>query len=134
MAGRDAGAAVQVQVLRAHLRERRGRSDVDPALLVWGALNARMRRVGPPGRGRRGEVERLVAQAGSYAIRIGGRWYAWGAVREALRRALELDRPPHERSQEAKDLAAFLWSPAPNRVGYVLARPRLLQIWREIHG
>lgn len=72
MAGRDAGAAVQVQALRAYVRERRGRSDVDPALLVWGALNARMRRVGPPGRGRREEVERLVGQAGSYALRVGG--------------------------------------------------------------
>ncbi len=134
MAGRDAGAAVQVQALRAYVRERRGRSDVDPALLVWGALNARMRRVGPPGRGRREEVERLVGQAGSYALRVGGRWYPWDTVREALRRALELDRPPHERSREARDLAAFLWSPRPDRVGYVLARPRLLQIWREIHG
>ncbi|GAA6745314.1 hypothetical protein Thermus71318_08150 [Thermus brockianus] len=93
-----------------------------------------MRRVGPPGRGRRGEVERLVGQAGSYALRVGGRWYPWDTVREALRRALELDRPPHERSREAKDLAAFLWSPRPDRVGYVLARPRLLQIWRDIRG
>ncbi|ULR41386.1 hypothetical protein [Thermus sp. NEB1569] len=134
MAGRDAGAAVQVRALRAYVRERRGRPGPDPALLLWGALNARMRRVGPPGRGRRGEVERLVGQAGSYALRVGGRWYPWDVVRAALRRALELDRPPHERSREARDLAAFLWSPRPDRVGYVLARPRLLQIWREIHG
>jgi len=134
MAGRDANQTVQVQVLRAHVRERRARPGPDPALLLWGALNARMRRVGPPGRGRRGEVERLVGQAGSYALRVGERWYPWDVVRAALRRALELDRPPHERSQEARDLASFLWSTTPNRVGYALARPKLMQVWREVNG
>lgn len=90
-----------------------------------------LRRIGPPRSGR-GQVA-LLGQGGSYAVRIGGRWYPWDRVRLALRRALELDRPPTQRSQEARDLARFLWG-APTRVGYVLARPRLMQIWREIHG
>lgn len=90
-----------------------------------------LRRIGPPREGR-GSLS-LVAYAGSYAVRIGGRWYPWDRVRAALRQALEADLPPQRRSQEAKDLAAFLWGP-PTRVGYILARPRLLRIWEELHG
>lgn len=73
-----------------------------------------------------------MGRAGSYAVRVGGRWYPWAKVQQALRKALEIDRPPNERSQEARDLAAFL--AAPDRLGFVLARGRLLQIWREING
>jgi len=131
MAGRDADQKIPVQKLQAHLQNRRGVPGPDPALLVWGALSAPLRRVGPPGRAM-GEPQPLLGRAGSYAVRVGGRWYPWAVVQRALRRALELDRPPHERSQEARDLAAFL--AVPDRLRFVLARARLLQIWREING
>lgn len=92
-----------------------------------------LRRAGVP-RERRGDgILAPVGWAGSYRISIGGRLYPWDRVRAALRRAMELDRPPSERSQEARDLAALLWSPHPTRVQFILARPRLMEIWREIH-
>lgn len=92
-----------------------------------------LRRVGAPRGLGDGEHALAVAQGGSYQVRIGGRVYPWDRVRLALRRALELDRPPGDRSQEARDLAALLWSPRPNRVQFILARPKLMEIWREIH-
>jgi hypothetical protein len=55
-------------------------------------------------------------------------------VRALLRAALEVDRPPHKRSQEARDLAAFLWADRPTAAQYALARPLLMRIWHALHS
>jgi len=135
MAGLDADKTLQVQALRRYLADRRGARGTDPALLLYGALRSRLRETGPPRPSHGSESPRPIAGRGStFAIRIGGRWYSWELVRGLLRAALELDRPPHERSQEARDLAAFLWADRPTIVQYALARPTLLRIWHAIRS
>ncbi len=125
---------VQVSALRRYVADRRGSRGADPALLLYGALRSRLRKIGPPPLSHGSEGPRPIAGRGfSYAIRIGGRWYSWELVRTLLREALEADRPPHERSQEARDLAAFLWAERPTTVQYALARPALMRIWHAIY-
>jgi len=135
MARLDTHTAVQVQALRRYVADRRGARGPDPALLLYGALRSRLREIGPPRPAHGSESPRpLTGRGSSYAIRIAGRWYPWEVVRALLRAALEADRPPHERSQEARDLAAFLWSDRPTTVQYALARPALMRIWNGIHS
>jgi hypothetical protein len=55
-------------------------------------------------------------------------------VRLVLREALELHRPEEERSREARDLARFLHADRPTLVEYVLARPKLEEIWQRIQA
>lgn len=93
-----------------------------------------MRRAGPPGGGRGAGVEPVVGRPGSYWIRVAGRWYPWEHVRLVLREALELHRPEEERSREARDLARFLHADRPTLVEYVLARPKLEEIWQRIQA
>jgi hypothetical protein len=131
----DADTAVQVQALRRYLADRRGARGPDPALLLYGALRSRLRETGPPRPSHGSESPRPLTGRGlTFAVRIGGRWYPWEPVRTLLREALEVDRPPHERSQEARDLAAFLWAERPTTVQYALARPALMRIWHALHS
>jgi hypothetical protein len=135
MARLDADTAVQVRALRRYVADRRGARGADPALLLYGALRSRLREIGPPRPSHGSESPRpLTGRGVSYAIRVGGRWHPWELVRALLREALEVDRPPRERSQEARDLAAFLWSDRPTTVQYALARPALMRIWHVLHS
>ncbi len=135
MARPGLSAAVPVSALRGYLRDIRGggRARERWALALHGALRSRMRRAGPPGSGRGAGVEPVAGRPASYAIRVAGRWYSWERVRLVLREALELHLPEEERSQGARDLARFLHADRPALVEYVLARPKLEEIWRRIH-
>jgi hypothetical protein len=131
----DIDQKIQVQALRRYVADRRGARGADPALLLYGALRSRLREIGPPRPSHGSESPRpLTGRGSTFAIRVGGRWYPWELVRALLRAALEVDRPLHERSQEARDLAAFLWSDRPTTVQYALARPALMRIWHALHS
>lgn len=133
MAGRSAQTPIQMQKLRAHIlhaRAKRGRAD--PALLLAAALRARMRRIGPPKSG--GGLEQpFLAQCDSYALRVGHREIPWSRAQPVIRAALEADLPPDKRSQAARDLAAYLHAERPTRVQAALARPLLVEIWRNLN-
>lgn len=58
---------------------------------------------------------------------------SWERVQPLLRRALEVDAPAEARSQEARDLAAFLHAERPTRIQYILARKKLMEIWRNLN-
>lgn len=91
-----------------------------------------MRRMGPPGAGR-GHEQPLLAQYRSYVIQVGPRQVPWSRVQPMLRQALEADHPPERRSQAARDLAAFLHAERPTRVQTALARPVLMELWRNLN-
>lgn len=91
-----------------------------------------MRRTGPPREGR-GLGQPIIASCHSYEIRIGGRRIPWDRVQPLLRRALEVDHPPECRSQEARDLAAYLHVERPTRVQAALAYPLLRQLWQNLN-
>jgi len=134
MARLDADTAVQVRALRRYVADRRGARGADPAFLLYGALRSRLREIGPPRPSHGSGTPRpLTGRGSTFAIRIGSCWHPWELVRALLRAALEVDRPERERSQEARDLAAFLWADRPTTVQYALARPALIRIWHAIH-
>jgi len=133
MAGRSAQTAVSVQQLRvvlSHLRAQRGRADV--ALLFAAALRARMRRMGAPSQWSSLE-QPFLSSASCYALRVERREIPWSRVQPLLRAALEVDVPAKARSQEARDLADFLHAERPTRVQYILARKKLMEIWRNLN-
>ncbi|MCS7069085.1 MAG: hypothetical protein RMK51_11165 [Meiothermus sp.] len=90
--------------------------------------------MGPPiAYSAQGDEQPLLARCHSYAVQIGPRQIPWSRVQPQLRRALEADRPPEKRSQAARDLAAFLQADRPTRVQAILARPLLVEIWRNLN-
>ena len=133
MAGRSAETSLQLQKLRAHVlyaRAQRGRADV--ALLFAAGLRARMRRMGAPSQWS-GLEQPFLSSASCYALRV-ERWeIPWSRVQPLLRAALEVDVPAKARSQEARDLADFLHAERPTRVQYILARKKLMEIWRNLN-
>jgi hypothetical protein len=91
-----------------------------------------MRRMGAPGQ--RGNLEQpFLASASCYALRVGHREIPWSRVQPLLRAALEADAPAKARSQEARDLAAFLHAENPTRIQYILARKKLMEIWQNLN-
>jgi len=133
MAERNTQTAVSVQQLRvvlSHLRAQRGRADV--ALVFAAALRARMKRMGAPSQ--RGNLEQpFLSSTSCYALRVGRREIPWSRVQPLLRAALEADIPAKARSQEARDLAAFLHAERPTRIQYILARKKLMEIWQNLN-
>lgn len=133
MAGRSAETSLQLQKLRTqvlHARAQRGRADV--ALLFAAALRTRMKRMGAPSQ--RGNLEQpFLSSTSCYALRVKQREIPWSRVQPLLRAALEVDVPAKARSQEARDLAAFLHAERPTRIQYILARKKLMEIWQNLN-
>jgi len=91
-----------------------------------------MKRMGAPSQ--RGNLEQpFLSSASCYALRVGQREIPWSRVRPLLRAALEADIPAKQRTQEARDLAAFLHAERPTRIQYILARKKLMEIWRNLN-
>lgn len=133
MAGCSAETPIQMRNLRSYLLHARAkRGGTDPALLLAAALRARMRRIGPPKSGD-GLEQPFLAQCDSYALRVGHREIPWSRAQPVIRAALEADLPPPQRSQAARDLAAYLHAERPTRVQAALAYPLLRQLWRNLN-
>lgn len=93
-----------------------------------------MRRTGPPSGAGGGEPRQpLLASCHTYELRVGHHRIPWERVQPLLRQALEADAPAEARSQEARDLAAFLHAERPTRIQYILARKKLMEIWRNLN-
>lgn len=73
-----------------------------------------------------------TGRAISFIVRVGSRQMPWSAIQPHLRAALELDRPERQRSAEARYLAEFLHAERPSHLHYILAKPRLWQIWHAL--
>ena len=91
-----------------------------------------MRRMGAPNKPT-GLEQPLVSRVGSYVLRIRHTDIPWNKIQPLLRRALEVETPVERRSQAARDLATFLHAERPTRVQTALARPLLVEIWRNLN-
>lgn len=109
----DGQAPVSVRRLRReiHYRRDRRRGGRDRDLELLAVLRYGIRRAEPryEGHSRPSENPLAIGWYGTYqATRLWGRWIQPDAIHRALRLALELDRPAHERSQDARYLEEAL--------------------------
>ena len=107
----------------------------DGAAIIASILrSARLIGAGAPPSRKSDSIARPVC-AGSAVhsyVYLGARKIPWDTVRVHLRAALELERPHGERSPNARYLAEYLHAERPTLLHYILARPKLLQIWHAL--
>mgnify|MGYP005851491101 CR=1 FL=1 len=131
MAQSNPHQALPVQSVQTRVGNNRDYKQCDGAAIVALWLRSSLIRGGPPSARASDSAARPITtgRAMPFNVAVAGRKIPWDSIRPHLREALELGRPEKKRSAYARYLAEYLHAETPTLLQYILARPKLLQIW-----